>query len=264
MNVEPLVECQITKKMIPVSDAVPAIAVRPGIVKLIRKKYPFWSSEGYVSRDLIKEFRKEYLENAIESEKGDLSRLDKEVVKSMSDHELLVENINQQFDRKLTRGERMADKVAEFGGSWRFIMIFALVLAAWVVLNAVILVHKPLDPFPFLLLNIMLSCLAAIQAPVIMMSQNRKEAKDRLRAEYDYKVNLKAELEIRTLHEKIDNLTQRQWQRLLEIQQVQMDMMDEMDKAKYEKVLKRLAGLPDDERERKEKEELNHILDKWI
>lgn len=120
----------------------------------------------------------------------------------------------------------IADHVATFGGSWTFITIFFAVLVGWMALNVVVLVRKPFDPYPFILLNLVLSCLAAIQAPIIMMSQNRREVKDRLRAEHDYQVNLKAELEVRLLHEKLDHLIVHQWQRLLETQRLQVEMLD--------------------------------------
>jgi len=122
----------------------------------------------------------------------------------------------------------LADRLADYAGSWRFIGIFFAVLLLWIAINSVVLIWKPFDPYPFILLNLILSCLAAIQAPVIIMSQNRQEAKDRLRAEQDYRVNLKAEVEIRHLHEKIDHLLINQWQRLLEIQEVQTELMEEV------------------------------------
>lgn len=222
--------CQISKKRVRASDAKPIAVIRPGVLALIKKKYPKLPQNGYISSEILKKFRQEYIESVLATEKGELSKLDKEVVSSMVHHETLSKNINSQFDKKTTYGERIADKVAEFGGSWKFIGIFALTIFVWIIINTIILMNKPFDPYPFLLLNIMLSCLAAIQAPVIMMSQNRKESKDRLRSENDYKVNLKAELEIRILHEKLDNLIQHQWQRLLEIQQLQMDMMEERSK----------------------------------
>jgi uncharacterized membrane protein len=122
----------------------------------------------------------------------------------------------------------LSDRIASFGGSWRFIILFGAVLLFWIILNAVFLLNRGFDPYPFILLNLILSCLAAIQAPIIMMSQNRAEARDRLRAENDYKVNLKAELEIRTLHEKIDHLLQRQYSRLFEIQQIQIELLEQL------------------------------------
>ena len=118
--------------------------------------------------------------------------------------------------------------MAEFGGSWRFIIIFGVILFIWIVINAAVLMNKGFDPYPFILLNLILSCIASIQAPVIMMSQNRQEAKDRLRSEQDFRTNLKAEMEIRILHAKIDELLTHQWQRLLEIQQIEMGMMEEL------------------------------------
>ena len=219
--------CEISKKKIKRSEAKPLAVVRPGIMELIKSKYPKINIKGFISSTVLKDFRQQYVENILATERGELSKLEKEVVKSLVHHDTLSKNVNTQFDKKLTTGEKVADKVAEFGGSWKFIILFGVIIALWVIINAVILLHQPFDPYPFLLLNIMLSCLAAIQAPVIMMSQNRKEAKDRLRSENDYKVNLKAELEIRILHEKIDNLIQHQWQRLLEIQQLQLEMMEE-------------------------------------
>src|SRR5581483_8369212 len=126
---------------------------------------------------------------------------------------------------KRTAGERIADVVADFGGSWSFIICFFAVLVAWMAFNVWAGAAKTFDPYPFILLNLVLSCLAAIQAPIIMMSQKRQEAKDRLRSENDFRVNLKAELEIRHLHEKIDHILTRQWERLAEIQQIQLEIM---------------------------------------
>ena len=222
-----VVTCLITNKRIKITEATPTAIIRPGILKIIKKKYPNIPNHGYISTEILKDYRKQYIEEILATEQGELSKLDKEVVRSMVHHDTLTKNVNSQFEKKLTFGERIADKVAEFGGSWKFIGIFALVIIVWIIVNTIILLNRSYDPYPFLLLNIMLSCLAAIQAPVIMMSQNRKEAKDRLRSENDYKVNLKAELEIRILHEKIDNLIQHQWQRLLEIQELQLDLMEE-------------------------------------
>ncbi len=207
---------------------MPGDMVRGPVVETIRKKHPDWSSSGFICFDDLNHFRTEHVQEALVEEKGELSSLEEEVVKSLKEHELLSKNINVEFDRQLTFGQRVADKVAEFGGSWRFIISFAVVLAVWIVINSVALILKPFDPYPYILLNLVLSCLAAIQAPVIMMSQNRREAKDRLRAEHDYRVNLKAELEIRHLNGKMDLLLTHQWQRLLEIQEIQTELMEEL------------------------------------
>lgn len=117
-------------------------------------------------------------------------------------------------------------------GRWRFIIVFAIILVLWIAINSTVLFWKPFDSYPFILLNLMLSCVAAIQAPVILMSQNREQVKNRLRSEYDYRVNLKAELQIWHLHEKIDHLLMNQWQRLLEIQEIQIDLMEELTRNK--------------------------------
>ena len=146
-------------------------------------------------------------------------------MQSLADHETLAENIETEFEGHRTFGERLSDHLATFGGSWSFLIFFAVVLVAWMAFNIVVAGKGQFDPYPFILLNLVLSCLAAIQAPIIMMSQKRQEAKDRLRGENDYRVNLKAELEIRHLHEKIDHILTRQWERLAEIQQIQLEIM---------------------------------------
>jgi uncharacterized membrane protein len=163
----------------------------------------------------------------LRSEQGDLTALDQDVLRSLHQHETVSENVEAEYSERATVGERLADRIASFGGSWTFILSFAAVLTAWIVLNS-LGSGEHFDPFPYILLNLVLSCLAAVQAPVIMMSQNRQEAKDRSRSEHDYKVNLKAELEIRHLHEKIDHLLRHQWERLVEIQQIQIDLLEEL------------------------------------
>jgi uncharacterized membrane protein len=169
-----------------------------------------------------------YIENLLESEKGELGALDREVLESLQQHETLTSNVDIEFEKDLSLGEKLSDQLATFGGSWCFLIIFGCILLLWIGVNSIALLSKPFDPYPYILLNLVLSCLAAIQAPVIMMSQNRQEAKDRLRSQHDYRVNLKAELEIRHLHEKIDHLLSRQWERLVEIQQIQIDLMSEI------------------------------------
>jgi len=145
--------------------------------------------------------------------------------RTLSEHELLSQNPDQEYEIKRTYGARLADRIASFSGSWSFILIFTGFFFVWMLTNSLTMLWRPLDPFPYILLNLILSRLAATQAPVIMMSQNRQEAKDRLRAENDYRVNLQTELEIRRLNEKMDHLLMNQWQRLLEIQQIQMEIM---------------------------------------
>ncbi len=220
--------CQVCRNRKKLSEVLPGAVVRGPLVERIRKDNPDWSSDGFVCISDLNRFRAEYVQDVIKTDRGALSALEAQVVESLREQELLSKNVNVEFDRQLTLGERLADKIAEFGGSWRFIIIFACVLFLWVGLNSTLLLFRPFDPYPYIFLNLILSCLAAIQAPVIMMSQNRQEDRDRLRAEYDYRVNLKAELEIRQLHEKVDHLLMNQWQRLLEIQEIQMDLMAEL------------------------------------
>jgi uncharacterized membrane protein len=222
------VTCQICREPKRRSEVVPAELVRAPLVSLIKKTYPDWSSEGFICVSDLNRFRAQYVREVLETEKGELSSLERKVMESLKEEELLSKNINVEFEQKLTLGDRMADRLAEYAGSWRFITVFFGLLLAWIVLNSFLLLFRPFDPYPFILLNLVLSCLAAIQAPIIMMSQNRQESKDRLRAEHDYLVNLKAELEIRHLHEKLDHLLMNQWQRLLEIQEIQMELMGEL------------------------------------
>ncbi len=225
------VVCYITKKPIRPIDAVPYDLINPKVIEHIKKKYPDFNNTHYISRDEYKKYRYEYLETLLKKEKGELSKIDKQVVKSMIEQESLVKELSVD-EVGLTRGQRIADKVATFGGSWGFIISFFIVLFIWIIINTTLMMTRPYDPYPFILLNLILSCLAAIQAPIIMMSQNRKEQKDRLRSENDYKINLKAELEIRHIHEKLDHLTRDQWQRLLEIQKLQLDIIEDTRKKK--------------------------------
>ena len=220
--------CEICKRPQKPGNVVPAELVSGAVLELVRNACRTWSSSSFICLTDLNRFRAQYVEDILEIEKGELSALDQDVVESLKEQELLSTNINVEFDRELTFGERLADKVAEFGGSWRFIMAFAAILVVWIIINTAVLLARPFDPYPFILLNLVLSCLAAIQAPVIMMSQNRLEAKDRLRGEYDYRVNLKAELEIRHLNMKVDQLLTHQWQRLLEIQRIQTELMEEL------------------------------------
>ena len=210
------------------SGMVPVALIRPVIVDEIHKSRPDITVDDMICPDDLNHFRFQYVQDLMASERGELTTLDRDVLESLQAHELLTSNIETEFEKNLTLGESLADRVATFGGSWSFILLFGGIIVVWVVINALLLVHHPFDPFPFILLNLVLSCLAALQAPVIMMSQNRQEFKDRLRSQNDYRINLKAELEIRHLHEKLDHLLSKQWERLVEIQQVQLELMSEL------------------------------------
>jgi uncharacterized membrane protein len=217
--------CKLAKNP---DDIVSGQAVRSAIAELIRKDHPDWDPDSPICRDDLNRYRALYVQGVLEAEKGDLSVIETEVIESLREGDVLTRNVNMEFEERRTFGQRLADRLASFGGSWKFIIIFMCVLFGWIVLNSIVLITRRFDPFPFILLNLILSCLAALQAPVIMMSQNRQEAKDRLRAQHDYQINLKAEIEIRGLHEKIDHLIFKQWQRLLEIQEIQTELMGEL------------------------------------
>src|SRR6266699_3592292 len=225
--------CEICKRTKSPHDGMIAELIRPSLLEFIKKRMPDWDGKGFICLDDLGKFRKEYVKDVLEDELGELSALDQEVIESLHQHEILASNIEEQFERKLTFGERLSDRIAEFGGSWKFLITFGAVIVVWIAANAVLLATRAFDPYPFILLNLILSCLAAVQAPIIMMSQNRAELRDRLRAENDYKVNLKAELEIRHLHEKIDHLLRRQYNRLFEIQQIQIELLQEISRHKH-------------------------------
>jgi uncharacterized membrane protein len=202
--------------------------VRPAIAQAMLADHPELTADSIVCRKHLVAYRTRYVEEMLERERGDLSDLEKQVVESLAREEIVSRNVEDSYDDKRSFGERAADVVADFGGSWNFIGLFATVLVVWMGFNIWAVSRAVFDPFPFILLNLVLSCLAAIQAPIIMMSQKRQEAKDRIRSENDYRVNLKAELEIRHLHEKVDHIIGRQWDRLTEIQQIQLEIMQDL------------------------------------
>ncbi|WP_337267856.1 DUF1003 domain-containing protein [Oryzifoliimicrobium ureilyticus] len=221
----------ITGQPLKKKDALRFDDLRPSIAEFVRLRHPDIRSDDYVSRKVVDDYRGQFVSDLLRDERGELSNLENEVVESLQSHDVLAENIEEDYEDHRSIGDRVADAVAAFGGSWTFILSFLLFLVVWMGANVLIGDTKAFDPYPFILLNLILSTIAAFQAPIIMMSQRRTEAKDRLRALNDYKVNLKAELEIRHLHEKVDHLLNRQWERLTEIQQIQIEMMLEQAKA---------------------------------
>lgn len=222
------VYCHISQKQIPVSESYKGSEIRDSLRSLIRQDYPDFSESSYISTEKLNEYRKRYITQLIEQEVGEVSKLENEVIHAIQANKFLSENIEEDLSEPVTFGQRMADRIASFGGSWTFILVFFSFIAGWMILNIWLLATRPFDPYPFIMLNLVLSCLAAIQAPIIMMSQNRQEEKDRRRSEHDYKINLKAEIEIRLLHEKLDHLMIHQNKRLLEIQQVQSDYLEDI------------------------------------
>lgn len=220
----------ISKQEIQKGEEVKAQSIREGIFNLIKSDHPDFNKECFISLAELNQYRRLYLTSLIIQEKGELAILDRDVMDAIKNNSVLSENIQDEKEAELTVGQKIADKVAAFGGSWTFIITFFSFILVWMIINVWFLASKPFDPFPFILLNLILSCLAAIQAPIIMMSQNRQEQKDRQRGEHDYKINLKAELEIKLLNEKIDHLLVHQNNKLLEIQEVQIDYLEDLMK----------------------------------
>ena len=169
-------------------------------------------------------------ETLTKSGREQLTKLQDIVQKSMDEEKLVVEKILNEPEEKLTSGQRISDQVAKFGGSWSFIITFSAILFVWIVFNSFASDINKFDPFPFILMNLVLSTIAALQAPVIMMSQNRTEEKDRKRNENDYIINLKAELQVRSLHEKIDLLQKEQMRVLYETQAKQLELLQKIER----------------------------------
>lgn len=168
--------------------------------------------------------------NLLNSEKEQLLKLQNIVKQTFEEEKLMVDNLLHQPEEVITKGQKISDKVASFGGSWKFIILFAIILFIWILFNTVAILSLRFDPYPFILMNLILSCIAALQAPIIMMSQNRQEEKDRKRSENDYLINLKAELELRSLHQKVDLLLEEQIQMLIKSQAEQLELLRKLQK----------------------------------
>lgn len=212
------------------SEAVNGRDIKLGVFELIKSEHPHFSADSCLSYEELNRYRRLYLTNLITEEHGALAIVDADVMQAIRNNSILSENIEEDIESELTFGQRMADHIAEFGGSWTFIICFFTFLLIWMIVNVYFLASRAFDPYPFILLNLILSCIAAIQAPIIMMSQNRQEQKDRKRAEHDYKINLKAELEIKLLSEKIDHILVHQNKKLLDIQELYAEYFEDMMK----------------------------------
>lgn len=220
----------LSGKTFPETQRVAASTIRDSLLSVIRRDHPEFRPDQYLALSELNHYREKYIAEYLEKQIGELSELDKTVLAAVSERKILSEPEAEDEAEGLTLAQRVADKVADFGGSWTFILSFIAFIAVWIGINSFWLIFHAFDPYPFILLNLILSCVAALQAPVIMMSQNRQEEKDRERAKKDYMINLKSELEIRMLHEKIDHLITRQQQDLLEIQRVQLQIITEMSR----------------------------------
>lgn len=221
-------KCDICGKTFPEGQLITGHGIRHEIERLIVKDHPEWNDNNLICHDDFNSYRLKYIASFIEDEEGSAEVLRNEVVNSILQNDLISDDTNIN-DVHLKFGDRISDKVAAFGGSWKFIISFSFIIVAWIIINSIVLLlAKPFDPYPFILLNLILSCVAAMQAPIIMMSQNRQENKDRMRSENDYKINLKSEIEIRTLHEKVDHLLLDQWSKMMHIQEIQIEILEEI------------------------------------
>ncbi|MEI8046463.1 MAG: DUF1003 domain-containing protein [Bacteroidota bacterium] len=220
-------KCEICGKTFSESELISGHGIRHEIERLIIEDHPSWNDNNQICSEDFNKYRVKYISGLIDDERGSVEVLKNEVVKSILQNELLSVDTNV-IDAPVKIGEKISDKVASFGGSWKFIISFSSLLVVWIIINSLVLLFKPFDPFPFILLNLILSCVAAMQAPIIMMSQNRQEKKDRIRSENDYKINLKSEIEIRTLHEKVDHLLLDQWSKMMGIQEIQIEILEEI------------------------------------
>ncbi|MFZ7116091.1 MAG: DUF1003 domain-containing protein [Bacteroidota bacterium] len=219
----------LSKESFSDEEKVKVSTINAKIFDLIKRDYPGITENSCISVTELNDYRVKYISSYLLSETGELSELENTVIASVKNSELLVHSIEEN-EVKLTAAQKLADTVATFGGSWKFIISFGVFILLWISLNVIWFANAGYDPYPFILLNLILSCIAALQAPIIMMSQNRQEEKDRERAKKDYMINLKSELEIRMLHEKLDHLILHQQQELIEIQKVQIEMMGDIIK----------------------------------
>ncbi len=215
----------ISGKSLPAEDCIAGAAIRESVMDMIRAEHPDFDTSKHLSVHELNAYREKYISQYLQKEVGDISKLEKKVLEAIND-KTVISDVDD--DSSLTLGAKIADRVASFGGSWKFIIIFSCFIVLWIAMNAFMLTNRDVDPYPFILLNLLLSCLAALQAPVIMMSQNRQADKDRAHARNDYMVNLKSELEVRELHEKIDHMMLYQLQELCEIQKIQIEMLNDI------------------------------------
>jgi len=212
----------------PETERVSGQLIRDSLMNLIVMDHPQFDHSKFLAVSELNIYRQKCIAQYLAREIGHLSDVEETVLKSLKDENTITDKLEEEEQVPLSFGQRIADKVAVFGGSWTFIISFGVFILIWICLNVLWLANKAYDPYPFILLNLILSCLAALQAPVIMMSQNRQEEKDRERGKKDYMINLKSELEIRMLHEKIDHLIMHQQNELIEIQKVQIEMMNDI------------------------------------
>ncbi len=221
--------CILCSKTFPRRNMLGTAAVRPQVAAHIAHTFPErWTESGRICRTCLSRERLHYVTDRLTEEKGTLSGVEEEVAKKAGMHLTIARDIDAQFQASTTVGQRAADTVARVGGSWVFVLSFLFFLVVWMATQTFALRNAAFDPYPYILLNLVLSCLAALQAPIIMMSQNRSSERDRVESTHDYETDLKAEIEIASLHDKVDHLLHAQWERMVELQEMQMELLTEL------------------------------------
>jgi uncharacterized membrane protein len=221
--------CYVTGAEQDIDDLISGADIREAVIHEIQKDHPDFNDDSYISTRELFKYRQRHMENIVKKEVGQVTALEKQVLQKLEANKFVADNVEPEIESESSFADRLSDKIAEFGGSWKFIISFLSMMAGWMILNVLVYHEKGFDPYPFIFLNLILSCLAALQAPIIMMSQNRQADKDRIRSEHDYQVNLSAELQIRMLHEKLDHLMHNQHREMIEIQEIQIELMQELE-----------------------------------
>lgn len=224
------VPCSLCNTMVEPRTLIAAQKLEPQLFDVIKRERADWPGNRGICHTCHEQYRAKKFVGYLEEEYSKISEMEKSIVTQIARRGRVSKLVHQEFEKNMTMGERIADKVAQFGGSWTFIMIFGGILIVWMGINSWVLATHPFDPYPFILLNLVLSTLAALQAPVIMMSQNRQAEKDRLQAYQDYQINLMAEFEIRDLHDKLDGLRHKQWHELWHMQRRQLELLEHLHK----------------------------------
>lgn len=224
----PKVNCSLCNDLVEGRTLASPQKLENRILDLIRQDRPEWEAKRGICPNCLEQYRAKKFVSYLEAEYQKLSELEHAVVSKITRRDRVSRQVHREVETTMTFGERVADRVAQFGGSWRFIGLFGGILVTWMIVNAWVLARHPFDPYPFILLNLVLSTLAALQAPVIMMSQNRQAHKDRQHAQQDFEVNLMAEIEIRDLHDKLDSLRFKQWHELWHIQKRQIELLEHL------------------------------------
>lgn len=220
--------CSVCEKSFPRNRITSGKLIRPEISKEIFRICPDWNDQHFICHEDVAVMRSRHIHNLLISDNNEPTALKHKILDRLDNQGLVSKDMEHHLDQNSSFGDRLTDSIASFGGSWKFLISFSIFMAFWLGANSLIYWWQPTDPYPFIFLNLILSCLSAIQAPVIMMSQNRKEAKDRVRAQHDYQINLKAELEIRILHEKIDHLLSYQLEKMMAIEKIQLELLSEL------------------------------------